>query len=282
MNLLKSCPNECKSNLQPSGIIVSEGELNECLSCGQLISSCSKSYYEKSNQKWNSEEGTWPSEKNSLRLVKRRTIDIRNIANLLCKNYSDINILDVGSSNGSFVSIAKGLGLQAEGVDPSEKAVAAGLKKGLKLHIGFLNDVAFSDNSFDAITLHEVIEHVADPVSLLKECARVLRPGGILLVGTGNTDSWTRKVKKNKWDFFDMNKHGGHINFFSPKSLRILAPRVGFSVTKVLTHSVKFYEKGEVPNIFYRIIKIFTELLNLPAKILNKGHQMEVYLRVEK
>jgi 2-polyprenyl-3-methyl-5-hydroxy-6-metoxy-1,4-benzoquinol methylase len=214
--------------------------------------------------------------------MKRRTTDIQNIANLLSKDYSDIRILDIGSSNGSFVAIAKDLGLQAEGIDPSEKAVAAGVKRGLKLHIGFLNDVAFPDNSFDAITLHEVIEHVSDPVSLLNECARILRPRGILLIGTGNTDSWTRRIQKNKWDFFDMEKHGGHINFFSPKSLAILAPRVGFSIVKVLTHSVKFYEKGDIPNTFYRIIKIFTELLNFPAKLLNKGHQMEVYLKVKK
>ena len=129
MNLLSSCPNGCKSSLHPSGIVVSEGELNECLSCGQLVSSCSKLYYESSNQKWNSEEGTWPSQKDSERLMKRRSTDIQNIANLLCKNYSDIRILDVGSSNGSFVAIAKDLGLQAEGIDPSEKAVAAGEKK---------------------------------------------------------------------------------------------------------------------------------------------------------
>ena len=82
MNLLSTCPNGCKSSLCPSNIIVAEGELNECLSCGQLVSSCSKSYYERSNQKWNSEEGTWPSQKDYVRLMKRRTADIQNIAHL--------------------------------------------------------------------------------------------------------------------------------------------------------------------------------------------------------
>ena len=198
------------------------------------------------------------------------------------KNYSEIHILDVGCSNGSFVSITNSLGLQSEGVDPSEKAVANGLKKGLNLHVGFLDEVSFPDNSFDAITLYEVIEHIADPVDLLKECARILHPEGILLLGTGNVNSWTRSFRKNRWDFKEMEKHGGHINFFSPKSLAILAPRVGFKAIKVNTHSVKFYEKDELPFILYRLIKIFTELLNLPANLLNKGHQMEVYLQVKK
>ncbi|CAA9892436.1 conserved hypothetical protein [Candidatus Methylobacter favarea] len=137
MKLLKTCPNGCASDLRPSSLIVAEGELNECLSCGQLISSCSKAYYEASNQEWNSEEGTWPSEKDYARLLKRRTKDIQQIAQLLSKKYPDIHILDVGSSNGSFVSIAQDLGLQAEGVDPSEKAVNDGIKRGLKLHAVF-------------------------------------------------------------------------------------------------------------------------------------------------
>jgi 2-polyprenyl-3-methyl-5-hydroxy-6-metoxy-1,4-benzoquinol methylase len=281
-NLFKACPNGCNSELQPSNLIVAEGELKKCPSCGQLLSSCSKDYYEKSNQEWNSEEGTWPSEKDYARLLKRRKIDIQNIANLLSKDNSDIRILDVGCSNGSFVFIANSLGLQAEGVDPSEKAVNDGIKRGLKLHLGILNDIAFNSDSFDAITLHEVIEHVSDPVTLLKECARILRPNGVLLVGTGNTESWSRHMQKSKWNFFDMKQHGGHISFFSPKSLNVLASRTGFSVAKVVTHSVSFCEKGEIPYILYRIIKIVTELLNLPAQLLGKGHQMEVFLRVNK
>jgi 2-polyprenyl-3-methyl-5-hydroxy-6-metoxy-1,4-benzoquinol methylase len=281
-NLFKACPNGCNSELQPSKLIVAEGELKKCPSCGQLVSSCSKDYYEKSNQEWNSEEGTWPSDRDYARLFKRRKNDIYHIAKILSKDNSDIRILDVGCSNGSFVFIANSLGLQAEGIDPSEKAVNNGIKRGLKLHLGLLNDLAFDNDSFDAITLHEVIEHVSDPITLLKECARILRPNGVLLVGTGNTESWTRQMQKSKWDFFDMKKHGGHISFFSPKSLNILASRTGFSVVKVATHNVSYCEKGELPHILYRTIKIFTELLNLPAKLLMKGHQMEVFLKVNK
>ena len=79
-----------------------------------------------------------------------------------------------------------------------------------------------------------------------------------------------------------MIKHGGHINFFSPKSLSILAPRVGFRVVKTETSSVKFFEKDEIPTGFYRAFKVLSEILNLPANLFNKGHQMEVYLRVKK
>ena len=46
-----------------------------------------------------------------------------------------------------------------------------------------------------------------------------------------------------------MNRHGGHISFFSPKSLNQLALQTGFSTVKVVTHFVKFYEKDELPYI---------------------------------
>jgi 2-polyprenyl-3-methyl-5-hydroxy-6-metoxy-1,4-benzoquinol methylase len=279
MNLFVTCPIGCKEDLIHSGIFVAEGELYQCPNCGQLLSSCSKKFYTNSNQSWNTEEGTWPSKNDYGRLKKRRATDINILAKLLNKKYSEIRLLDVGSSSGSCVAIANDMGINAEGVDPSERAVAFGIRRGLKLHKGYLEEIAFSNNSFDAITIHEVIEHVSDPYSLLKECRRILAPDGVLVIGTGNTNSWTMKFRKNNWDFFDMNLHGGHISFFSPKSLKILASNVGFEVKKIRTYSVKFKEKDEVPYFFYRLIKIFTELLNLPAKILGKGHQLEAYLK---
>lgn len=278
-SLFKNCPNGCKSILAQSNLSVSEGVLKECPDCGQLLSACSREHYEQSNQDWNTEEGTWPSDKDYKRLFKRRSKDAGAIVKILAKNKSDIRILDVGCSNGSGEFIANQLGLQAEGVDPSEKATKDGQSKGLKLHTGFLSDVAFDRHSFDAITLYEVIEHVAEPIALLNECARILRPGGVLLIGTGNIDSWTRHFRKNNWDFFDMHHHGGHINFFSPKSLKQLASQTGFSVVKVETHHVKFYEKNELSHFLYRVTKLFTELLNLPASLVGKGHQMEVFMR---
>ena len=264
--LLPICPNGCASKLNQTILVVAEGPLRKCLSCGLLISSCSKEHYELSNQDWNTEKGTWPSEKDMKRLRKRRTRDINLISNLLSKK-TDIHLLDVGCSSGAFVSIANGLGMNAEGVDPSEKAVQSGIDRGLKIHFGYLHEVSFQEDAFDAITLYEVIEHVNEPKALLEECHRILKPNGVLLIGTGNADSWTKWIKKSKWDFFDMKEHGGHIIFFSPKSLDTLASRTGFVVKKVRTSSVTFYEKGEVPYFLYRIAKIFSEILNVPSRI---------------
>lgn len=277
--LIKTCPNGCASTLRPAGLTVPGGELNRCDVCGQLVSSTSEAHFNAGNQHWDKAEGTWPDDRSYVRLLRRKTRDIRNITKLLKKDRADIRILDVGCSNGVFVHIAGSLGMQAEGVDTSPQAVADGIKRGLKLHQGYLQDIAFQDESFDVVTMYEVIEHVAESADLIKECARILRPGGLLLIGTGNANSWTRFIRRGKWDF--LNDHVGHVNFFSPRSLTIAAPRFGFRVVKVVTYSVKFFEKNEVNPVFYRVMKILGEIVNLPARWFDRGHQMEVYLRRE-
>ena len=55
-----------------------------------------------------------------------------------------------------------------------------------QLLTGSILDLPFSDDSFDAVFYHHVIEHVSDPAGSLRELARILRPGGLIYVGTPN------------------------------------------------------------------------------------------------
>jgi len=266
--------------LLDSSIVMSEGPLRQCFKCGQLVSHCSFETYNKSNSEWDFEEGTWPSKKDIKRLTKRRRRDLDYVSQFLSKRFSDLTLLDVGCSNGALLWIASQLGIKAEGVEVSPRAAKNGIERGLKIHLGYLAELGLPENSFDVVTLYEVIEHLDSPADLLEECNRLLKPGGVLVVGTGNTDSWTRRFMGNRWDFFDLNQHGGHISFFSTSSLGILASRTGFSVKKVKTSSVKFFDKGECSYLLYRVAKLFSELLNFPSRIFGKGHQMEAYLVV--
>ena len=70
---------------------------------------------------------------------------------------------------------------------------------------GYLEQAQFPDSSFDAITLIEIVEHLRDAKALLAECARILKPGGIVLVTTPNAHSWTARAMGARWAGFSLN-----------------------------------------------------------------------------
>jgi SAM-dependent methyltransferase len=177
---------------------------------------------------------------------------------------------------------ARKLGLATMGVEPSSEAAAAARRAGLSVFTGYLEAARFPAASFDAATLIEVIEHLRDPRPLLAECRRVLKPGGILLITTPNSASWTVRAMGSRWDGFSLTGMGGHISFFNPGSMRMIAKHTGFEAVRIETRNVRFFERGQCPSTLYRAAKIVSELLNWPAQLLGQGHDMYAYLRARK
>ncbi len=144
-------------------------------------------------------------------------------------------LLDVGCGNGSFLVHMRQLGWEVTGVEPDEEAVSAARKKfGLEAFHGSLEEAKFPDGHFDAITMNHVIEHVIDPEGLLKECCRVLRPGGKLVVVTPNIKSLGRRVFGEYWRGFEVPRH---LFLFDPEALRTCAGQSELTVQKIQTTS---------------------------------------------
>jgi 2-polyprenyl-3-methyl-5-hydroxy-6-metoxy-1,4-benzoquinol methylase len=211
-----------------------------------------------------------------IQVARRR---LKRIARLISKDPHDIRLVDVGCSRGQFVSTAAGMGMRAEGVEPAGRIAAAARASGLRVHHGKLEDVRFETSSFDAVTLFEVIEHLKDPLPLLQECRRILRPQGVLCLTTGNAQSWTVRVMGARWDYFSMEQDGGHISFYNPRSIALLGARSGFDVIAVETARMRFSEKSGTSRLSYAIAKAAGELLSLPARFAQRGHDMIAYLR---
>ncbi len=134
-------------------------------------------------------------------------------------------LLDVGAYVGVFVEIAREMGWNAEGIEPSSWAVAHARERGLLVTQGTLASGGFPDESFDVITLWDVIEHFDDPMTELRHVFRLLKPGGVVVIHTIDIGSVTAQVMGGRWPFLmEM-----HIMFFSRATLRDMLQRVGFT-----------------------------------------------------
>lgn len=276
---INTCPVGCNAPLQDTAIRVAEGALRRCSGCGQLLSRASASRYSETMTQFNAADFNAPQGRELERRQSVARQRLSRIAALLGKSAGDVRVLDVGCSRGQFVAAAIAAGYRAEGVEPAPRIAEAARAAGLPVTTGLLEDQKFPDGRFDALTLFEVIEHLREPLPLLTECRRVLKPGGILLVSTANADSWTAAAMGARWDYFDMQKDGGHISFYNPHSMAMLAANAGFEVARLDTARVKFHDKENTPRPLYVLGKLVAELLNLPARLAGRGHDMLAYLR---
>jgi 2-polyprenyl-3-methyl-5-hydroxy-6-metoxy-1,4-benzoquinol methylase len=179
------------------------------------------------------------------------------------------------------VAAAAQLGFAAEGVEPAPHIAEAARAAGRTVHTGLLEEQKFPAARFDVVSLFEVIEHLRAPLPLLEECRRILRPGGILIISTGNTASWTVRAMNARWDYFQIEKDAGHVSFFNPRSMALLAERADLEVAALSTGRVRFAEKNDLPGWAYAAAKLAAEALSLPAHLFGSGHDMLVYLRVK-
>jgi len=98
-------------------------------------------------------------------------------------------LLDFGCGNGEFLLFAQSIGWQVLGIDADAEAVTTARSRGLPVRKGGVEALDEGLGRFDGITLAHVIEHVHDPVELLRRCHDLLAPGGWLWLETPNLDS---------------------------------------------------------------------------------------------
>jgi SAM-dependent methyltransferase len=142
-------------------------------------------------------------------------------------------LLDVGCGNGDQLARMCRSGWSGEGVETDPEAVGnARARHGLTVHLGRLEELRFPGGSFDAITMKHVIEHVHDPVGLVRECLRLLKPGGRLVIVTPNVNGLGHRWFGENWRGLEPPRH---LHLFTPGALGICATRAGFPRPEVLS-----------------------------------------------
>ncbi len=120
-------------------------------------------------------------------------------------------VLDIGCYDGGFLG-SLGANVEKHGIEIHPGAAAAAKEKGVHIVGRDFAALATLAPEYDVATAFDVLEHVEDPLDSLARFAAVLRPGGTLIVSTGNRDAWTWTLMRSRYWYCAIPEH---ISFLS-------------------------------------------------------------------
>jgi SAM-dependent methyltransferase len=146
-------------------------------------------------------------------------------------------MLEVGCGIGTFLADARDAGWKISGLEINAEFPEFCRKElGIDdVKCGVISDPPFPEASFDAVAMLDVLEHMYDPMGSITQCARLLKPGGLLVIKSPNGAMQLRKERfKKMLGRGDGYVAGvGHLNQFTPKTLSFAFRKCGLETTKV-------------------------------------------------
>lgn len=118
------------------------------------------------------------------------------------------SLLDVGCATGEFLrAFADQTGWQVTGIEVTPQAAELARQKGLEIIEKDLLNANFRPESFDVITLWDVLEHLTSPNAALLECRRLLKNGGLLVIKAPNPGGGEAKLFGSAWIGYEAPQH---------------------------------------------------------------------------
>lgn len=196
-------------------------------------------------------------------------------------------LLDVGCASGYFLLAANKRGWDVHGIDVSAFAVAIAKREFGENRImkGTLKEIKFPENSFDVVTFWDVLEHLPDPISNLKEAYGILKPGGIIGIVVPDAGSLASHILGKYWPEFKRIRE--HIYFFNKKTITTMLEKVGFKVLYIegagrIFNIVGLLNECKIYNyfIFDKLSKIANAIgLSKINLYIKPGYKIAVYAR---
>jgi len=207
----------------------------------------------------------------------------RHRAKLLAPLLGDrkVRVLDIGCAAGYFLRVMMEKGHDVFGAEVSA-TIAEKAREALgdqRVHVGFLSGAVgkkpgFELGTFDLVTLWDVVEHVPDPQSFLREVRSMLKPGGLLVLETQNVTSRFARLLGKRWQHY---KHEEHLYHFDPTTVRELLRQGGFSVvSNTARYGGKYVSFGFIRERAGRLHKSLSIILS-PLALLER---MSIYLNL--
>ena len=156
-------------------------------------------------------------------------IALKNKLNLITSSSSGKGkVLDIGAGTGDFLLTAKENGWKTIGVEPSEKAKAIAIQKGIEFVV---ETQELESHTFDVITMWHVLEHVPNLENQIKELKRLVKPNGTIIIAVPNFKSFDAKYYGKFWAAYDVPIHFWH---FSKTAIKLLFEKEEIKLEKVL------------------------------------------------
>lgn len=134
-------------------------------------------------------------------------------------------LLDIGCNEGRNLEFYRRAGFVAEGQEINSVAARTAADRRFVVHATPLTQLHAP--AYDRIVMSQVLEHVLDPVDMLRQCGRLLAPDGELWISVPNARSWQRHVFGRRW----VNWHVPfHVSHFTAHALADVLRKAGFSV----------------------------------------------------
>ena len=205
--------------------------------------------------------------------------------NFIKNNFEDIEpqfnhwIFDyIDQNQGSYLELGPGLcrlyktfylkGWKCQGLEQRSFIKINGIKKDIK-------DI---ENNNDVVAAIDVLEHLVDPIEMLKKINSKIKKGGKIFLTYPHSESFKSKILKDRWS---MVSPLAHIHYFSKKSTKIMLEKAGYKILVIKDYSfvelrrlirniiklpifvLKDIFKLNFKNIFYRFIELFLNILDL-------------------
>lgn len=161
----------------------------------------------------------------------------------LQQHVSSGKILDIGCETGIFLEIMRGRGWEIYGAEFSEIACNYAKERlGKTVFCGEVKDAHFADDTFDVVTLWHTLEHLTNPLEVLHESRRILRPGGMLFIEVPNI----RFIRNYILNMLGIKKYfffKEHVIHFSQTTLAAAVKAAGFAIIEITAGDVTDPEK---------------------------------------
>jgi SAM-dependent methyltransferase len=194
-------------------------------------------------------------------------------------------VLDIGAGRGELLREARSQGWSSIGIETSPSfADQAARHSGVEVRRESIEHCGFAAGSFDAVILSAVLEHVYDPNGLIREIARVLRPGGALFIQVPNEQglyfrlgNLYQKLRGRDWVVnLSPTFAPFHIFGFSPRSLRRLLAKHGLRPTAWRTYGGQAL-LPRVPGAMGALEWLGARVVTLVGKVGPLGEQIETW-----